>query len=56
MRVTMILEFRLVFVSRVSLENLKSHDKQTWVKDVIGVLSYVNEVRGHVELLLCQLP
>ena len=27
------------------------HDKQTWVKG-----SYVNDVQGHVELFLCELP
>ena len=29
---------------------------QTWVKDVVGIPSYVNEVKGHVELFLCKLP
>ena len=29
-------------------EKLKSDGNQTWVKDAIGVPSYVNEVKGHV--------
>ena len=33
-----------VFVSWVSFEKLKSDYNQTWVKDAIGVSSYVNEV------------
>ena len=48
-------QFGKVFVIQVSCEKLKSGDKQTWVKDAIGVLSYVNEVKGHVELFLCRL-
>ena len=32
----------------VSFEKLMSNYNQTWVKDVIGVPSYVNEVKGHV--------
>ena len=38
----------LVFVIWVSFEKLKSDWNQPWVKDAIGVLLYVNEVRGHV--------
>ena len=30
------------------LDKLKSGYYQTWVKDAIGVPSYVNEVKGHV--------
>ena len=35
----------------VSFEKLKSDYNQTWVKDEIG-FSYINEVKGHVELFL----
>ena len=39
----------LVFIIRVSFEKLKSNYKQTWVKDAIGVPSYVvDEVKGHI--------
>ena len=34
----------------VSFAKLKSNDKLTWVKDAIGVSSFVNEVKGYVEL------
>ena len=36
------------FVIQVSFEKLKSNYNQTWVSDVIGVPSYVKEVRGHI--------
>ena len=32
----------------LGLQKLKSDYNQTWVKDAIGVPSYVDEVRGHV--------
>ena len=51
----MILEFKLIFRFWVSFEKLKSDYNHTWVKDAIGVPSYVNEVKGHVELFLCEL-
>ena len=38
----------LGFPCLVFLERLKSDYNQTWVKDAIWVLSYVNEVRGNV--------
>ena len=28
---------------------MNSSDNQTWVKDAIGITSYVNKVKGHVE-------
>ena len=43
-------QFGYLFVIRVSFEKLKSDHNQTWVKDAIGVLSYVNEVKGHVAM------
>ena len=43
----------LVFVFWGSFEKLMSDHNQTWVKDTIGVPSYVNGVIGHVELFLC---
>ena len=44
-------QFGKVFVIWVSFEKLtKSDHNQTWVKDAIGVPSYINEVKGHVEL------
>ena len=47
-----ILQFSFFFFFNwVSFENVKSYGNQTWVKDVIGVPSYVNEVRGHEKLL-----
>ena len=52
MWITLILEFRLVFVIWVAFEKWKSHDKQIRIKDAIGVPSYINEVKGHVELFL----
>ena len=56
MRVILLLEFRLVvYVIRVSIEKLKSDDNQPWIKDETGVPSYVNEVKCHVELFLCEL-
>ena len=55
MQVIMILEFKLVFRFWVCFEKLKSDYNQTWVKDAIGVPSYVNEVKGNVELFLCEL-
>ena len=48
-------QFGWVFVIRVSFEKLKSDHNQTWVKDAVGVPSYVNEVKDHVELFLCKL-
>ena len=39
----------------ISFEKLKFDDNQTWVKDAIGVLSYADEVKGHVELFLYEL-
>ena len=45
----------LGFVIWVSFEKLKSDYNQTWVKDEIGVPSYANEVKGHVDLFLCEL-
>ena len=39
----------LVFIIWVCFEKLKSNWNQTqWVKDTIGVLLYVNEVKDHV--------
>ena len=32
------------------LWELKSNYNQTWVKDAEGIPSYVNEVKGHLEL------
>ena len=36
------------FIIRVFFEKLKSHYNQHCVKDVIGLPSYVNEVKGHM--------
>ena len=38
----------LGFRYSVSFEKLMSDYNQTWVKDAIGVPSYVNEVKDHV--------
>ena len=35
--------------------NTTNREYQTWVKDAIEVPSYVDEVKGHVELFLCKL-
>ena len=47
-------QFVQAFVIRVSFETLKSDHTQTWVKDAVGLLSYVNEVKVHV-VILCEL-
>ena len=42
-------------VIQVSFEKLKYDYNQTRVKDVIGVSSYINAVKGRLELFLCKL-
>ena len=39
---------KIFIILGVSFEKLKCDYNQTWVKDGIGVPSYVNEVRGHI--------
>ena len=51
----MILKFKLSSFFGSPMKSWKSDYNQSWVKDVIGVPSYVNEVKGHVELFLCEL-
>ena len=47
-----LLEFKLGFCYLVAFEKLKSDYNQAWVN---RVPSYVNEVKGHLELFLCEL-
>ena len=39
--------FGLIFVIWFSFEKLNLDYNQTWVKDAMGVHSYVDEVKGH---------